>query len=455
MLQTKLLEKTQDQVSFVYLISIALSVLVIYIVSDGLFRDREARKNQVFRQVGTVADLAVDDVARSLAGVRDSLRLLARLPAFRQAAQAGSVLPRLRSIRGRAEAAIDGVVQAEIAFERAQKRLQEDLQLYLETARASGRRVLYALHLWNEPVEPLSPALPEDPDMESSAGTSAPAYQGDDAYHTPVTAELLLPAVENLIIALVPSVTLIDRLFPVGLPTLADPLTAENILRASISDRDLIRSVSVKQLDGQEIIGVTEIAGSFQMLANWVKSATRAARSFYSGPVWFEEGLGRPIWNVAVPLRDEDREPFAMLSSQVDLGFLGDLAQKTRLTSTSHLLVVDDDGVVIAHPKTSMVANQVNLSHSNRAVAEAMRGEEGVQELRLGDTTFVVAYRSLKKVDAATLPAWGILYLTPLSEAIGSFLWDAANALVLIAGALYLIFWCAGIVIDVLEEGEV
>ncbi|HNV68883.1 MAG TPA: hypothetical protein PKO06_04235, partial [Candidatus Ozemobacteraceae bacterium] len=411
-------------------------------------------RQQLFRQVGTVVDLATDDVARSLAGVRDSMRLLARMPAFRQATQAGQATPALRMMQSQAGLLLVPCVQTEEALRMTRRQFHEDLVLSVETLAAEGRRLFYSVGLW--PAVEAEPVMSLGDGAGDSVSSLAMNTGGTDVRGNESSlVEQLIPVIEAAFNALVPVTSLVDRVFPVGLPTLADPRAAENILRASLSDRDLIRSVAVKQLDGQEIISVTEIASSFQMLSNWVKTATRAARSFYAGPVWFEEGLGRPIWNVAVPLRDEEREPFAMLSSQVDLGFLGDMAQKTRLTATSYLLVVDDDGVVIAHPKASLVANQVNLTHSNRAVAEALRGEEGVQELRLGDTTFIVGYRSLKKVDAAMLPAWGILYLTPLSEAIGSLIWDAANALVLIAVALYLIFWCAGILIEVIEEGEV
>ena len=245
---------------------------------------------------------------------------------------------------------------------------------------------------------------------------------------------------------------LCDEAFAFGQPVPENPREMERLLQAGLSDKDLIQGLDVMTLDGKEVARVAERHGAGALLGVRQQAVHFGGRPFYPGPVWFDEGMGRPLWNVAMPLRDLQRRPFAVLSAQVDLAFLQELMTKSRISTASHLMIVDEDGIVISHPRYSMVANQINASHSNPAVKEVLSGSNGFRELRYGSASFFAAFSNLKNLQEPGLPGWGIVYMAPVSE-FGTGFWQLlTNALVWIILVLFLLYSVNVFVIAALEE---
>ena len=151
-------------------------------------------------------------------------------------------------------------------------------------------------------------------------------------------------------------------------------------------------------------------------------------------------------------IRDREWKPYAILTSQIDLQFLSVLISKSRISSASYMFVVDEDGVIISHPKISVVANQVNVSRSNAAVAEVMEGNDGVREVKVSGSSFFAAYRQLKNLDRANLPGWGVLYMVPVSEVMPGVAYVFLQTLIWMAAAFFLLYYVNNLILSGLEE---
>ncbi len=453
-------EKPFDIALLIQVIGYVSALLILYVTYDSIVRDREDSTKTASRELSAITDLAVDDISRGLGGVRDTLRLLSHMPSFRQTTQAGVLSPLVREVLSRLEEAADSVGGRFDAIDLQTMSSFQDLTMFQEIFMAAGRRILFSIgffgiaqDFWRgisggaqaeEEPEVLPGMVPEITSL--AAPTKVPVFLG--RWFREFRESWSIPT-ETMIRTAV----FLDSAFLLGTSVVSDVVEARRVLIASLNDRDLIRSLSVKTLEGKTIAEATEIGEPLQFLSNWMVNSAREGRPFLCGPVTFDEGLGRPLWQAAVPLRNEDRIPFGVLSSQVDLSFLSEIATRLKISPASHLLVVDEEGTVIAHPKISMVVTQVNVSRSNPVIGEVLKGEEGFRELRWNGISYFAAFRNLKKADPANLPGWGILFLAPVSELSASWWKSVMNGVILAAIGLYLLYYTVDIILASIEEG--
>ncbi len=432
-----------------------LALAIIWLGVRFARQERQGRAAAAGAKLGALAAVATDDIARALFGARDALRLLSRLPVLRESRCAGFLGERVDGAR-RLAAELTGVIEHGLGLLRERAEMfQQDLVIWLDLSTALVR-------LWFHEQGTLDLADPwvsaGESWMASFLGVRGSLYAPavDPRVRTlRADAELareLGDLARGWAALLVGPASLLDTAFALGPAALADPLEAERLLAVSLNDRDLIRSVTVRDLSGRGLVSATEIGEEIDLFTGWLGRAARANRSVYVGPVTFDEGLGRPLWQMAVPLRDSGRLVFGLLTARIDLGFLRELAGKAGFSEGAHLLVVDEDGVVIGHPRPFMIVNQVNAGKANPAVKAALRGEEGVEELRVGGIPHVVAYRSLKKLDQASLPGWGVLVLAPVQEVLPSGFAAGFLAVAVAGGALFVLLYGSTMILSWVED---
>ena len=428
----------------VYVITGIILFLILYLTGETIVEERSRHRAMAERKLQSMVDLAADDIARSLGGVRDSLRLLSRMPQLRVTRPGGAIQPWVEQRRESTRTALERLHGWLLQAEATSNRSREQLVDMVEWGSAAIRRVGFTLGVMSPPPPEVALELP--PALPNDRSPAPPAFFPGSAL---VYSQALIGAILDLASA---HAAFLDLVYDFGPPVPGNLIDAEGLLNVSLNDRDLIRSIAIQDLEGKHLVEATEICQPVGFLTGWIRRVRNPNRPFFSGPVWFNEGLGRPLWQAAVPLRDLDRQPFAMLTSQVDLGFLQELAGKSRISSTSQLIVVDEEGTVIGHPRATQVAMQMNISHSNRAAAEAIAGRDGIEEIQIGGSSFLVAYRHLKNLDQSTLPGWGVLLLTPSSEALAPATQITINMLILSFFALYIVFQLSSLILTSLEE---
>lgn len=436
-----------------------LALAIVWLSLDFARQEREARAAGVRQRLGALATVAADGIARGLFGARDTLRLLSRLPMMRQVRRTGWLSDRLVALETWTAELPDRCETGWQTWRELTHALRQDLRLAVDVGLAGLRRWFYDLGL-------LMAAEPWLDDLDGRLGGwltgragnrglgpfSILDFRGSIQRGELALVEGLAEVMRSLLAGLAVPVRLLDAALIAGPRQPADLAEINRVLAVSLSDRDLIRSLTVRDLQGRRLTGVTEIGDEIDLFTGWMVRAAQANRSFYPGPVLFAEGLGRPLWQMAVPLRDQDRQPFALLTAQVDLGFLADLAGKTRVGQGTHLMVVDEEGVIIGHPRLSLIAAQANASRANPAVPAVLHGQEGVEELRVGGIPHFVAYRALKALDQNSLPGWGVLVLAPVAEVLPSGLASILVAVAVAAGGLFILLYVSTMVLAWVED---
>ncbi|HNW36414.1 MAG TPA: hypothetical protein PKM25_15855, partial [Candidatus Ozemobacteraceae bacterium] len=112
----------------------------------------------------------------------------------------------------------------------------------------------------------------------------------------------------------------------------------------------------------------------------------------------------------------------------------------------------DEDGVIIGHPKTSLVVSQVNVRHSNPAVAAAIEGEEGESEVRLAGVSYVAAWRSVRGGDRYRMPGWALICLVPASELASGWFRTVLLSVLLASLTLCALFYVTGLIESAFDE---
>lgn len=431
-------------------IIVIVALLIVWLAWDYIREDGSKRDEAARRQVALTADLAARDIRTALSGAADSLQLLARLPELRNMRRHGPAA----ELAGNTHSALltfvsDLAFYSEMYHSSAIPEPLATLWSFWNTVAPSWEYHLAAMRRWfyDRGLFPYIEALPIPETLELPKTPPARAVS-----RKPTWGDLTVFYAECLEQPLIGTSLFLDSTFGWGAMIPADPQESGRLLAATLNDRDLIRSVALRGLDGKEVAGVSEIGGPAMPSGGWWRRGLRQNRPFFPGPAVFDEGMGRPLWQAGVPVRGAAREPEGLLTAQIDLGFLGDLAARAKLTPGSMLIVTDEDGVVIGHPRTSLVVNQVSLRHTHQAVSAALDGEEGESELRIAGVSYVAAWRSIRQDGGNRMPGWALVFLTPASEMTSDWFRTMLLSVLLASGALGALFYTSGLVESAFEE---
>lgn len=435
-------EKNSGRAATINILTLLIGVLILYIIVDNFIRERETQRQNAQRQITSMVDLAADDISHALGGARESLRIISRLPSMRESHLSGKFSA---GFLGKADQTARFLEALETTFDEASFALREssrDLQTWIDFSQSAWRRAEWTLGLL--------PAA--EPDESAAPGNALKPAITQALQFSKTLFPLGRNGLEHVIVALAPAFSLVDSAFHLGTPVPFDLVDVQRLLNNSLSDTGLIRSLSVKTLSGKTLLGATEIKENSGFPAPWDSGAAKSSRTFQPGPVYFHEGLGRPLWQAGMLIRDLERKPYAVLASQIDLGFLNELIRKSRLSPSSYMFIVDEEGIIISHPKASVVASQINASHANPAVSDVLQGNDGFREIQIGGSTYLTGFRQLRNIDKINLPGWGILYMVPASEALTG-LFDVVIQIVIWCGlAFYILLNVNDLILSSLEE---
>jgi len=437
-------EKNRSFLLFQGIVGIA-ALLIVWLAWDFIREDGSKRDETARRQVALTADLAARDIRAALSGAADSLQLLARLPELRNMRRHGPAAEIAGNVNSGLLTFVSNLAFCQPSASAATSSILSSWNTAApvwEYHLASLRRRLYDVGLLS-----LFEILPIPEALEFPADTPQPPI-----LRSPTWADVVAFYAECLERPLIVTGRFLDSTFGWGGMIPADPQESGRLLAVTLNDRDLIRSVALRGLDGKEVAGVSEIGGSAMPFGGWWRRGLRQNRPFFPGPAVFDEGMGRPLWQAGVPIRGTTREPEGLLTAQIDLGFLGDLAARVKPTPGSILIVTDEDGVVIGHPRPSLVVHQVSLRHTHQAVSAALDGEEGESELRIAGISYVAAWRSIRQDGGNRMPAWALVFLTPASEMTSDWLRTVVLSVLLASAALGALFYTSGLIESAFQE---
>jgi len=130
--------------------------------------------------------------------------------------------------------------------------------------------------------------------------------------------------------------------------------------------------------------------------------------------------VGAPIWVVGAPLIGNDLQPVGVVVAVVHLGFLQGMANAVRVMPGAELLVVDEHGTALAHPRRAQVTSQANLKQANDAVVRVLKGDDAQGEVQYRGSAWYAGWRNLTNLKQAGVPRWGVVLMVPAATAFAA-----------------------------------
>lgn len=400
------------------------------------FPEKQAREAVTTRSL-VMLELAGDAAIGPLKNLRHSLALLARMPVLRDFKRGDSFVSALMATRNDLKLLIESYEveialgwQAKVSFERS-------LSWWVEIPDAFLRRVtmLFALHkeTFAEDSEDLFPEM----ETISEAEHERILAQTQLVPQSIAALEVLL---DQFLSPALSAAESLEGYFGFRNDMLADVSSAENLLAVALND-GLYRTIVLKNLQGS----VIALAGDSD--ASAIRKDSRDCQAvirggaFFSGPTGYDPFLKRPLWWVAVPVRDENRRPIACLAALVDITYLSELAKKLANGHDS-LFFVDRNGVAIGHADDQLVARQVNL-RSSLIPVESVEDKSSTRILRLEGRPVFQAAAALKNSEYRYLPDWYVFLHTDLNSFFANEYYLVTVCVILLAATgMYVLSCC-------------
>ncbi|MBU1106541.1 MAG: cache domain-containing protein [Candidatus Riflebacteria bacterium] len=234
----------------------------------------------------------------------------------------------------------------------------------------------------------------------------------------------------------------IEGLVGFGQLVVADTAAVEDFFSAALND-DIFRTLMLKSLDGSVLVAAGDVAGNDLNPDARDCRAIRGGSIFFSGPVGYDMRRKMPLWWVAVPVRDENRNPVACLSAFIDAGFLSEAAEKASQKSGIKLIFAERSGAVIGHEDRQMVAQRVNLSKTMPSFASEADNGFTSRFMRHGSRLFLQAGKSVSYENVRHLPNWYVCYEKDLTQiAHESEFLLTVSVILLAATGMYVLSCC-------------
>ncbi len=160
---------------------------------------------------------------------------------------------------------------------------------------------------------------------------------------------------------------------------LNDSATADLLLERMLADNISIFSISLVNEAGQEVekthrlrASAEEELGDISQNKEFLAVKDQGA---YIGPVFFQEGRQRPLFKIGTAIHDERGEMVGTIFAVLDARKMQEAINNTTVTQRGgRVYVVNEEGVVLAHPNISQVLARENFSQLP-IVSEIKKGE--------------------------------------------------------------------------------
>lgn len=217
------------------------------------------------------------------------------------------------------------------------------------------------------------------------------------------------------------------------------------IVRSMNADAIKAAVIEIQEKNPQfELIAVLDAKGN-QIARSSGKPGNRSDRLYFKeaikGNVFFSDAYISATTNmlcvtVAAPVRDAGGNIVGAVASDVTLKYLWDISDGTVLGKAGYIDIVDNKGMIIAHPDKEKIKNNEDFS-KYAFVSQAIQGNAGGYESDSSTgTASVVTFAPVGSYH------WGVITYQPVSE-----LYDAVIGNAIVMAIIILIFVAISILI--------
>ncbi len=132
-----------------------------------------------------------------------------------------------------------------------------------------------------------------------------------------------------------------------------------------------------------------------------------------SKPV-ISKSTGLPIIVVAAPLEDDNGNIYGLIGGTINLSHISKIVNAEKLGDTGYAYMIDQEGLVMAHPKEEMIFKENFLNNKSQTLVEITKkmtqGERAVENYEFEGDRKIAAYAPLNST------GWSIAMTTYYSE---------------------------------------
>lgn len=392
----------------------------------------------------SVIELGAAAAVKPVLNVRNSLTLLSKLPVLRDIRAEGFLTPEIVASCKDMRLLIDSFELPVADLWSAFSGVQRGIPYWKEIPDAMIRRFFRIVCFQLSSSEDVG----DDFFLEfKSASEQDRARMLETTQLVPGTLQLFSDIVERVCLPMRFIANTVDKLpgFCSGKQHLSQPVES---LFALMLDEGQLRTLVLKNLDGDVLAAVGDVDLIVGDSDNRDCRAITNGVPFFCGPVFYDQQRHRPVWWVAVPVRNDLREPVACLTAMVDISYLSQLAD-IMTSGPDRLIFVERSGVAIGHHDEQLVAQQVNLGMSLLPVSQIE--EKPVSMLiHRNYRTLLQTAASIKASGHRHLPDWFVysqVDLTSITESESFII--LVCAILLAAIGIYVLSCC---VVNVLNS---
>jgi len=392
-----------------------IASVAIFFLAAWLYRFPENQiQDQSLQKAREIVSLADELAVQPALQIRNSLALMARNPEMRQIVNTSYVKARYHknqkdlSLLLNSYEPLLGHVYGQILD------FSSDIDYYLELPSALLRRlamiagIAFSQDVQGDPAAILRPAKLSYLDIERMSVQTGVVSEKMAALRRIVADSCRI----YLHLALT-----IENLAGFNRQSLQDVAAVEDFFSAALND-EMLRALMLRSLDGEVMALVGDMPEDGMNFDTRDCRAIGAGSIFFSGPVGFDSRRKHTLWWVAVPVRDENRNPVAILAAFVNIDFLCRAAEKVAEKTDSRLVYTDFNGVVIGYADREVVARQINMSKILPSFSnEAERGFSS-RFVRNDGRLLLQAGKSVKRGNVRHLPDWYVCYEQDLTGVV-------------------------------------
>lgn len=212
----------------------------------------------------------------------------------------------------------------------------------------------------------------------------------------------------------------------------------DNLLKMSVEQSSMISQIFIIDSKGKQFYKTSYLNTlGDRSDRNYFKKAIKGD-TYYSNSI-ISRSTKTPITVLAMPIFDLDNpnKIIGVMGTSIDLDFLSDLAEKTKVGEGGYGYIIDRRGIIIAHPRRKLVEAMTDLSDLE-PIKDSKKGYSGTGIYKFEGNDKLTSYGHIDDI------GWGVFFQIPKRQVFSSL-----NELLLFLKLLIFIFLIFVIVISI------
>ncbi|WXR60859.1 sensor histidine kinase [Peptostreptococcaceae bacterium AGR-M142] len=184
----------------------------------------------------------------------------------------------------------------------------------------------------------------------------------------------------------------------------------DNLLKMSVEQSSLISQIFVIDSDGNQFYKTSYLDTLGDRSDRDYFKKALGGQVYYSNSI-ISRSTKTPISVLAMPIFDIENpnKIIGVMGASIDLDFLSNLAEKTKMGEGGYGYIVDRRGIIIAHPRRKLVEDMTDLSHL-KPVEDAKKGFSGTDIYMFEGTDKLTSYGHIDNI------GWGVFFQIPKKQ---------------------------------------